>query len=60
MENLIHKYVGETEREEQKDLLQNNERSCTSNVLIEQFYTSPYGLTEVLTRTSMLITKPLH
>ena len=29
-------------------------------MLREQFYTSPYGLSEVLTHTSMLINEPLH
>ena len=33
---------------------------CTWDVLREHFYTSPYGLTEVLTHTSMLITELLH
>ena len=33
-------------------------RHCTSYVFSEHFYTSPYGLTEVLTRTSMFIYEP--
>ena len=33
---------------------------CTSYVFSEHFYTSPYGLTEVLTRTSMLIKEPSY
>ena len=32
----------------------------TSYVFSENFYTSSYGLTEVLTSTSMLIYEPLH